>query len=82
MSQSSDNPSRKALNQRAFRARQKDGTRALRIDAPKDVVDAFIARGWLRPEDAEDGLKVREAVEELLDCWVNETLTTGPIVTR
>ena len=77
----SDQPSPAALRQRAYRVRQRSGMRTLRVDVPSDVIERLIEWGWLSPDDARDEAKLQDAVEELLECWASETLTSGPIVT-
>jgi len=77
----SENPSAAALKQRAYRNRQVSGKHALRIDLQPDVIQQFVEWGWLSSDDAQNNAKLRCAVEELLECWASETLTTGPIVT-
>lgn len=77
----SDNPSPAALRQRAYRERQRSDIRTLRVGVPSDVIERLIEWGWLSPDDARNGAKLQDAVEELLECWANETLTSGPIVT-
>jgi len=57
------------------------GARRLRLDVPCDVIERFVEWGWLSFEDAQDDAKIRDAVEALLECWANETLTSGLIVT-
>ena len=77
----SDNPSSAALKQRAYRARKKNCKNTLRVDVPWNVIERLIEWGWLSPGEAQDDARLRDALEELLECWANETLTTGPIVT-
>jgi hypothetical protein len=81
MPRRSENPSLAALRQRAYRERQKIGMRTLRVDVSCDVIERLIDWGWISPDEARDDAKLQDAVEGLLECWVSETLTSGPIVT-
>ncbi len=59
-----------AERQRLCRKRRREGVLVLRVVGKPDLVSAFIKRGWLSADAAQDARVVAEAVEVLLDCWV------------
>ncbi len=64
-----------AERQRLCRKRRREDVLVLRVEGKPEVVTAFIARGWLSADAAQDRRIVAEAVEVLLDCWVRGNLS-------
>ena len=64
-----------AKRQRLCRKRQREGGLLLKVEGKPELVSAFIARGWLSADAAQDRRVVAEAVEALLDCWVRGNLS-------
>lgn len=56
--------SRKAVNQRRYRARLSRGIQMLKVEIDQDAVESLLARGLLRLDDVGDETKLRKAVEK------------------
>ena len=70
-------PTPAAERQRLCRKRRREGVLLLKVEGKPELVSAFITRGWLSADAAQDRRVVAEAVEALLDCWVRGNLSDG-----
>ena len=77
-----DTPSASALKQRAYRARRAHRVRSLRLEVPPEVIRQFVAWGWLSRDEARDDNMLRDAINDLLECWERGTLRAGPVLRR
>ncbi len=69
--------STQAERQRLCRKRRLEGVLLLKVEGKPELVSAFVTRGWLSADAAQDARVVAEAVEVLLDCFVRGNLSDG-----
>ncbi len=70
-----------AERQRLCRKRRREGVLLLKVEGKPELGSAFITRGWLSADGAQDRRVVAEAVEALLDCWVRGNLSDEAMAT-
>ncbi len=66
-----------AERQRLCRKRRLEGVLLLKVEGKPELVSAFVTRGWLSADAAQDRRVVAEALEVLADCWVRGNLSDG-----
>ncbi len=66
-----------AERQRLCRKRRREGVLLLKVEGKPELVSAFITRGWLSADAAQDRRAVAEALEVLAECWAQGNLSDG-----
>ncbi len=63
-----------ARRMRRLRGRRRVGNLCFHGDAPREIIDALVKKGWLKANEATDPNRLAEALVDVAACWACGTL--------